>query len=219
MSASSADPHLLHDPGLDDLANELGDDLRSRVKSELEPGERLLWAGRSWPEPARFGAAQVAWMGIGLFMLCSGFTGILYDLLRLRTRSTDGSAAGVGIVVLVLGVIALGVNMGLWMSQRATARRESRTVYAVTDRRTITWTPEPNGDAIRVRSVTSGKLRHVERVERPDGSGTLDFHLKTDHNSWLSINSFKNVQDVRRVEQIVRKNLILVECPEPHAPA
>jgi len=36
----------------DELVGDLANDLRARVKSELEPGERLLWAARSVPPRA-----------------------------------------------------------------------------------------------------------------------------------------------------------------------
>jgi len=50
------------DPALtvpDEIVGGLSDDLRGRVKSELEPGERLLWASVPLVDPERiaFGTA------------------------------------------------------------------------------------------------------------------------------------------------------------------
>jgi hypothetical protein len=110
-----------------ELEDGLNDDLRARVKNELEPGERLLWAGR---------------------------------------------------------------------------HRLVNTCYAITDRRVIMWTPEPRGDAVGVQALGRGQIKSLVRIERPDGSGHLEFYGRF---------KFTYVPEVRRVEQIVRSNLMTSE--------
>jgi hypothetical protein len=57
---------------VDDLEGHLDDDLRARVKVELEPGERLLWAGRSDPPSERFGWGYFVFGAIAAFFFLLG---------------------------------------------------------------------------------------------------------------------------------------------------
>jgi len=36
----------MNDPGDEEIAGELDDEALSRIKSELDPGKRLIWASR-----------------------------------------------------------------------------------------------------------------------------------------------------------------------------
>ena len=75
-------------PGQDDFSvapmgdgfDSLTDELRARVKGELEPGERLLWAARSEPPFVRFGFAFYGWSVITVIMLALGALGIIRAL-------------------------------------------------------------------------------------------------------------------------------------------
>jgi hypothetical protein len=54
-----------------DLASDLSGELRARVKSELEPGERLLWASRNRNERSvvRQGHLTTALVAAGLLIV------------------------------------------------------------------------------------------------------------------------------------------------------
>jgi hypothetical protein len=113
----------------EEFGGDLTEELRARVKRELEPGERLLWAACSLAPPFRIGR---------------GFL---------------------------------------------------------------------KGDAIRVQTVARGQVGNLIRVERPDGSGTLEFAgtrgpVDFDYSNRFQ---FERVPEVRRVEQIVRNNLVTSE--------
>jgi hypothetical protein len=183
-----------------ELEDGLNDDLRARVKNELEPGERLLWAGRSNPalEPRGVGFYVVRMitlllLGAGLFLIMP--PGVIH-------RSDYGSALVVGLAFLgISGLFLIGVIAG-WIGRLTERRRLVNTCYAITDRRVIMWTPEPRGDAVRVQALGRGQIKSLVRIERPDGSGHLEFYGRF---------KFTYVPEVRRVEQIVRSNLMTSE--------
>jgi len=102
----------------------------------------------------------------------------------------------------MLGTIAHGIGARLMQ------RRQAEVCYAVTDRRAIFWNPEPRSDGVRVMSVRRGEIQRVVRVERPDGSGHLEFSPSAHVPYYPYPNGFQHIPEVRRVEYIVRNNLI-----------
>ncbi len=189
-----------------DIGDELADDLRALIKGELEPGERLLWAARSHPpfEPPSAGfyvsfSIAMLFFGVGLAIVS-----------RQRNRVfVDDTALIYGLSLLGIGcLVAIGM-VAAWNSRRSERRRLSRVRYAVTDRRAIIWTPEPKGVAIRIQTLFQGQIRTLVRVERPDGSGSLEFSRRpVDLDFEWPVVGFQHIPDVRRVEQIIRNNLI-----------
>ena len=180
-----------------ELEDRLSDDLRARVKRELEPGERLLWAARCDPpvEPRGMGyyvlcTITLCLLGLGLFLIVPA---------RVTARWNDGSKMVIGLAFLGIACLFL---MGLvtgWIGRRTERRRLVNTCYGITDRRVIMWAPESKGDAVRVQAVGRGQVKNLVRIERPDGSGHLEFYGRF---------KFTHVPEVRRVEQIVRSNLL-----------
>jgi hypothetical protein len=188
--------------------DELPDDLLARVKSELEPGERLLWASQSDPpvEPRGMGFYFVSvvtlfFLGLGIFFLMAS---------GVKRQRADDSAMTPGLVVLGIACLLIFWLFASWKQRRTERRRMANSCYAVTDRRAIRWTPEPDGKATRIQALARGQFRNLSRVESPDGSGHLEFSGTQDDNSFGYFDRFKfaHVREVRRVEQIVRSNLI-----------
>jgi hypothetical protein len=196
--------------------HDMDTDLRAILKGELEPGERLLWAGRSDPVADRFGLGFYFFSAIAMVLLVLGVVGIAPLLTAQRHHRFDEPPIGWGLIfvgfacAIVIGLIAN------WNSRRSEFRRKSNILYAVTDRRAIIWIPERKGHAIRIKAVQRGQVMTVERVQRPDGSGNLFLstgrgHLSPEYEfDWHDF-GFKDIHDVRRVEQIVRNNLVSIE--------
>jgi len=193
----------------DDISDGPADELRALVKGELDPGERLLWAARSDPPFEPIGAGFYVCTAIAL--LCLG-VGVALVAPRGNRQFVDDGSITAGLVFLGIGGLFVIGLIAAWNNRRTERRRFSSVCNAITERRAIIWTPEPKGGAIRVQTVARGQVKNLVRIERPDGSGSLEFS-----GEWDSINfewhpfGFKHIPEVRRVEQIIRTTLIKSE--------
>lgn len=187
-------------PALDDLA----DDDRARVKAELAPGERLLWAGRPIPKPVRVtgGYLIAAFFALGCGAIC------VLLILSLRAPAgrfapaeNDGRTVG-AFSAGFLAVITTWMTISAWRSKLAAARGEARRIYALTDRRAIFWQPVAGSEGVIVTSYRPELIENLYRIENPDGSGDVKFS-----GTGPSGSGFDNIADVRRVEDLVRMNL------------
>lgn len=193
-------------------------DVRAILKGELEPGERLLWAGRSNPVAERVGLGFILFSATAVILSVLGVIGIAAYLIAQRHNHLDENSIGVGLLFLGIAcVIVIGL-IANWAGRRTEFRRKANMLYAVTDRRAIVWTPVRKGDAIRIKTVERGQVMTVERLQRSDGSGNLFFssgrgQLSPDEDFEWHEFGFIDIHDVRRVEQIVRNNLVSTEKP------
>jgi len=205
-------PLDIHDVSLaatSELGGGLTDDLRARLKGELEPGERLLWAARSDPpfEPPSAGFL----VSIAIALVCLA-VGVAIAAPRENRHAVNDSTMTAGLVFLGIGCLFVIGLIAAWRNRWSERRRLSNVCYAITNRRAIVWAPEPKGDAIRVHTVPRGQVRKLVRIECPNGSGSLEFS-----GEWENIDfewhpfGFKHIPEVRRVEQIIRNNLITSE--------
>jgi len=192
-----------------DLGDSLTDDLRARFKGELEPGERLLWSAQSDPPVTPLAAGY--YVSSAMALVCLG-AGVAILAPRGSRRALDDSTITAGLVFIGLGCLIVIGLIAAWRNRWTERRRLSNVCYAITDRRAIIWAPEPKGDAIRVQTVARGQVKNVVRLERPDGSGSLEFSGDGDHVAvhWHPF-GFMHIPEVRRVEQIIRNNLIKSE--------
>jgi hypothetical protein len=184
--------------------DDLPDDLRARLKGELAPGERLLWAGRPLPKPVRL---TKGYLVAALFALFFGAICIAGIMLHQRPPNRFGQPdEGPSIVgAIVAGSLALLIPLLMlvaWKSKVAGARRDAQRLYALTDRRAIVWQPVPASEAITVTSYHPKQIENLHRVENPDGSGDVKF---SGSGPWGV--GFDSIADVRRVEDLVRMNL------------
>ena len=114
--------------------------------------------------------------------------------------------------LVVAAVIVLSL-IAYWRSVIKRRLRDANVCYAVTDRRAIVWTPEPKRNVVEIRTIPRGDIRNLVRVQAPDGSGSLSFAIGPKASTadidveWRPL-GFQHVPDVRRVEQIVRNNLM-----------
>jgi hypothetical protein len=200
----------------DDLASDLPDDLRARVKGEIEPGERLLWASRSCPPRVLPGAGYYIASAIALLMLVGGVLVITIASRNWRRHDNKESAMPFGIILCVASGSTILGTIAQWINSSRERRRRTGAYYAVTDRRAIVWMPEPKSDAVRIIPLPKGLIDGVVRIERPDGSGTLELSCSSYTGSlpWYPF-GFQDIHDVRRVEYIVRNNLVTAKEVPP----
>jgi hypothetical protein len=196
-----------------DLAGD--SDLRAHIKGELDPGERLLWAARAIPIPNPPGCAYYGWGAIALAL--TAVAGGLFVRGWHRRWFDDGSPTMGGLICFGIACFIMALIVFNLFNHRDQERRKAKFLYAITDRRAIIWTPEPKKKGVRLRTLVRGQIANLERVQRPDGSGDLYFTGRShaapvEEFGWTAF-AFTNVHEVRRVEQIVRNNLIAFEQP------
>jgi hypothetical protein len=188
---------------------DVNEELRARVKAELEPGERLLWESLSHPPRARIGAGILFLFATALVFLFFGVMAVGHSFGHV---APDGGTMPLGIFLCTAGCLfLLGATSG-WYSRRVERRDLSRVCYAVTDRRIVVWVPDSKQHATRVYTVPKGQVKNLVRVERASGFGDLEFSSGADHVDfrWYPF-GFKHIPEVRRVEQIIRNNLMSTE--------
>jgi hypothetical protein len=199
-------------PGASDTP--LSPELEARLQSELQPGERLVWAG----QPRADLAARPAWFmvpcrvfftGFSLFWIVgAGGMAALAGGVNGGFGSLFGCFPCFGIPFVLIGLFM--VASPIWLRRQA-----HKTLYALTDRRAIVFEPTWFR-TVTVRSYTAAGLSHLSRRERPDGSGDLVFEefttssLDSDGNRSYSTTrrGFLAIDRVREVEDLVRKTLL-----------
>jgi hypothetical protein len=177
------------------------------IQDELQPGERLLWAGR--PEASR--AAMQA-----LPMLLFGIPFTLFALFWTAGATfMGGVVGGAGAHVPgpfglfrffgLFGVPFILVGCYLLASPFLASRKASQTVCAITDRRAITI---EGGNSRSVRSFGPRDIQRIERRERDNGRGDLIFASERMNNRNGSYNreiGFVGVTNVRGAEAALRQ--------------
>ncbi len=186
---------------------EVPDEALALFKTELEPGERLLWAGESG---RRVSSEGIGWVGalvwfLGCLAVCVVCTTVLFSIPRFQ--SNEGPVVFLGFV---FGIVAFLILVGMIASalskigSRSDRARDS--VYALTDRRAI-FRHKMDGKAVRVVSLRRGQVGHIHRVESADGSGDVFFHLPEKQTGYIPT-TMDSVPDVRRVEDLARRVLL-----------
>lgn len=176
-------------------------DVATFVDAELQPGERMVWAGQ--PMPGRFARRSlgyvlfaIPWTAFALFWI-AGASG--FKLPDFSHGAGLFPLFGVPFVLIGFGML----SSPLWMRRKA-----RRTAYVITDRRALIF----DAGAWRsttVRSFEPHRLGDIRRVQHADGSGDLIFERtwandgeggqrSTDHG-------FLAIMDVKDVEGKIRE--------------
>ena len=201
-------------PDIEEILAELHEDARGRLKEELLPGERFLWAGRSHQDPFRWFGYLLAGILLLVFTI-SSFTSISMGFGRDRIRhdSSDGLLIAGTVTAIAAVITAISIAASL---KGAIERRWIRTqhLYAVTDRRLIMRSPTFDRSGIEIRTIDLGLIGRIHRVEYPDGLGAVSFRAELGsgiadiaHGGGDSISTFKleRIAEVRRVELLLRQ--------------
>lgn len=197
-------------------------DAQGRLDREIEPGERLLWAGvgaRGGPvEPTGYIVALVlagvAW-AVGLAVIARASRAV--DTAAAGNPVADAGLVIVGILALI---VAFAITMGL-IGMAAAAfigrlRRRPWPVYAITDRRVIMSDLARSGGGIEVGSLRRGEVDHVRRIERDDGRWDIQYNT-TLHN-YYGVTSFAGVRPDPQVERLAREVLLAAGLPDDGPP-
>lgn len=186
---------------------EVSEELLERIKPELEPNERLLWAAegseREYYRPLANLPSSLVWAGafwIAAFALA---------VASAETSKEKSWIFGIvaGVLAFIAFLISTSIIAGLFSSGSAIPNG-SLSLYALTDRRAIVWKPVARAQsAWSVRTVARGMVDEISRIELPDGSGDVKFaaHVQQYYDPW----GFLGVPNVRQVEALAKKTLIV----------
>jgi len=188
-------------------------DLESRVRSELRPGERILWIGQPLPGRSMLMSIPlvifaIPWTCFALFWT-AGASGLLDGMLGINGPVQEMTPFRLLFSCFGLPFIAIGLGM---LSAPYWARRKSsQTVYAVTDQRALTLEAGLFGGTT-LRNFPPEDLRRMTRHERADGSGNLIFEEYMTRNSdghrHTTQRGFLAIARVREVEETIRQALL-----------
>jgi hypothetical protein len=204
-------------PGLGMFLDDLPDDLRARIKSELVPGERLIWVARGLLRPPSSGDLPdrgCLLFAVGLFALSGACLAAFYGLWGGLLAGSPGWATS-GLLAGVLWALLMMGMIGSWFENRGQAKRSANSVFALTDRRAITWIPLSDQDkGVEIHSIGRGKVGHIHRIEHPDGSGDVLFCSSPDRTKDSQRLGFRAIPEARRVEGLARE-VLLEPAPGP----
>jgi hypothetical protein len=182
----------------------------SLFKAELEPGERLPWAGQS---RSRRGLNAIqGWLiatilFLGSLTICIACAAIIRNHWGSDERKFVDDAASIGFIsglaafLLLVGMIVAAVS-------RFGRQRPPNKVnfYALTDRRAI-LRRQLDRPAVEVIPIWRGQVEQVYRLEHPEGSGEVVLNLGRGHLG-RGTASIEVVSEVRRVEDLARRVLL-----------
>jgi hypothetical protein len=194
----------------------LDPEVRSRVQSELDSGERLLWAAQ--PDPRRlarasmgivlFGIPWTAFACFWVFMASGGLWGLFDNGMGMPR---DNGFQYFAICFPLFGLPFVLVGLGMLTAPHWVKRKAKRTAYAVTDRRVILleggfW------NSVTVRTYMPAQLQRVSRTERPDGTGDLILEeyawRDSDGDRRHGRHGLYAIPRVRDVEELIRNTLV-----------
>ena len=176
----------------------------ARIKVELAPGERLLWAG-----PAGLASLPpFAWRTWGIWLIGLVAIGPLAVVARSGVlgpsvrRFSEPWLANVSLGCLFFYAVTLFQSLKETYDDRRTRRG---LVYALTDRRAIRWEQSPRSRGVAVSTLAGRSIGSVRRVEYSGDVGDVEFVANVPLGEFRG---FLGVRDVRRVESIAREILV-----------
>ncbi len=201
--------------GPEELVGDLPEELQGRIKAEVSPGERVLWAACGGPIDGA--TASTSWTGLfigaGFWVASALLLAAFFGAFGSRFRQVEDFLAGAGVLAGIIGLLCVLGMVGSWIDRRAERKRRVETLFALTDQRVIFWKGQPGTAAIAVYSYPLSSIHNVHRVEMPDGSGSVRFSIEPKQTSWDGSyawerpTGFEGIPDVRRVEALVREHL------------
>ncbi len=145
---------------------QLSRDVARALQKELEAGERIRWTAQPIP-----GRAPVASVSAVVFAIPWTAFAVFWTI----------SAAQSSLLFALWGIPFIGVGISMLASPFVAYRNARHTVFVVTDRRVVTI--EAKMRATSVRSFAPEYIKHLERRERPDGSGDLVLAKRMENDS------------------------------------
>jgi hypothetical protein len=174
-------------------------DQQAQIESELKPGESIVWLGQ--PKANRFAWQTlpivlfgIPWTAFALFWTAMAFVG------TRKMKGDDAMSTGFRWFFPLFGPPFVLIGWGMLSAPFWAKRKARRTIYAITDRRAISF---EGGQGTTVRSYAPDQLGELERKENRDGSGNVIIRRVSwrdgdgdSHRSWVGFFAVPNVREV-----------------------
>ncbi|GAC1335335.1 MAG: hypothetical protein NVSMB14_02690 [Isosphaeraceae bacterium] len=199
---------------LEPLPFELSEEDHARIKPELAPGERVLWASRGRSRGLPFRGAYLAVAIVGLIAILLGFATMSW-LTRSRFPVVGIISEPIAFVLLIGGLITLLVDFGTWIAEAGRLASLHRKLYVLTNRRALTWKPASPPGAFKCLAVHRGDYLNHERLLLPDGAEDLQLSYE------MKFEGITNGVAVDRLARQVLENRMtefrgLVQCMQEY---
>lgn len=176
---------------------ELAPEARTRLERELEPGEKVFWAGQPRPGRHALRALPIALFGVPWTAFAVFWT--------VMASGIGGQAHEFGWLFGLFGLPFVAIGIAMLGSPWWARRRAMATVYAITERRALILS---GTRTLRTESHASEQFVEIHKTERSDGSGDLLFLERTVRGRRGRVRSvpdgFWGVPDVRDAERFLR---------------
>ena len=179
--------------------SELPEPLMQKLRTELRAGEKIVWAaqpiaGQMMKTSFWLWLFFIPWTLFSLFWT-AGANGFQWpDFSHWHIFSFFPLF---GLPFIFIGLC--GLSTPFWIQNKA-----KKTVYAVTNLRLLICV---FGKTINIQAFHPKDVTHINRLEKPNGSGDLYFltqhWLDSDGDARTLKEGFKAVRDVKNVERII----------------
>ncbi len=159
----------------------------SKVKYELEPGEKIVWGAS--PDSVRL--PLLAWivflLSFPLFLF--SFPAVLVGFFRLDP------------VMLFIGIMLSGVSALMFSAPRNERRWRRNTGYFITDRKALVI---KIGRTTQVSKYYPAQFGEIQCVIHNNGLGDIDFLRTTQPNQAFNF-TFSDIRNPREAERFLRR--------------
>lgn len=163
----------------------------------LDPGEALIWSGRTSP------LVYAVRKGWGTFLF--GIFFFTFAAFWTRVAARDGGQMGEGIPAWLFGVPFILVGASMLLSPLWHLWRGLHTAYALTSKRALIAIAGPFARRI---SVPLDQIRFVDVRPSSGGAGSIFFKetaTSDGEGTTIGREGFVAIADVNRVEQLLRQ--------------
>jgi hypothetical protein len=159
------------------------------VVFELQPEEKILWAGK--PDPERMAKGGLPFFALGIPVVAIGVY-IEICARTLHSASATSALTFCGLVFIMCGILMMSAPFYCWRSAKST-------VYAITNRRTLT----SMSGKVTVRTIH--EIEPVVREQYSDGTTDLLFVNKNLASGHAKRDGFFAIKDYELAEQLLRE--------------
>jgi hypothetical protein len=169
-------------------------DLIQRVQPQLQGGEGIRWMSSANPRLAMMGGFAlwlfaIPWTAFALFWM-AGAAG--FKIPNFKSPSALFPLFGLPFVLIGLAMLASPLFL---------YRKAKRTYYIITDRRALIF---EDGATVKIQSFGPQQLQNIERVQSPDGSGSLIFTEQVARRNGRGLKiGFLGIKDVQQAEALL----------------